>query len=104
MIANILLSDGNAEKSLADDDQREVAEIMHHWDMNNNGISRNDAITLIMYWTGCNDHVKAKNHFAYLVQKIKLQDLKHDGRVMGWWKVCLMTWTAPIFQRKSFTQ
>ena len=80
---SILLSDGRAEKSLTnEDDQREIAEIIRCRDMNNNGISRNDAITLIMDWTHCNDRVKAKNHFAYLVQKKKLPDLKRGGRVV----------------------
>ncbi len=74
---SILLSDGHAEKSLTnEDDQREIAEIIRCQDMNNNGISRNDAITLIMDWTHCNDRVKAKNHFAYLVQKKKASRLE----------------------------
>jgi hypothetical protein len=80
---SILLCDGRAKKSLTnEDDQREIAEIIHCQDVNNNGISRNDAITLIMDWTNCDDRVKAKNDFAYLVQKKKLPDLKSEGRVV----------------------
>jgi hypothetical protein len=74
MTTSILLSDGRAEKCLTnEDDQREIAEIICCWDMNNYGISRSDAITLIMDWTCCNDCVKAKNDFAYLVQKKSFQ-------------------------------
>jgi hypothetical protein len=64
----------HAEKSLtSDDDQREIAEIMHHQVVNYNGIRRNDAIKLIMEWTVYHDRVKEENHFAYLVQKKSFQ-------------------------------
>jgi hypothetical protein len=49
--------------------------------MNNNGMSCKETITLIMDWTGCGDGI-ATNHFAYLVRKKKLPDLKRDGRVV----------------------
>jgi hypothetical protein len=50
--------------------------------MNNNGMSRKEAITLIMDWADCGDRIKATNHFAYLVRNKKLPDLKRDGRVV----------------------
>ncbi len=77
------LCDGRNEKGLTtEDDQREIAEIIRCRDMNNNGMCRNDAITLVMDWTGCEERGKARNHYAYLVRNKKLPDLKRDGRVV----------------------
>ena len=73
VISDPAITDGRVEKGLTSkEDQHEIAEILHCRDMNNNGMSRSEAITLLMDWTGCTDRSKAKNHFAYLVQNKKL--------------------------------
>ena len=78
-----VITDGRVEKGLTSkEDQHEIAEILRCRDMNNNGMSRSEAITLLMDWTGCTDRSKAKNHFAYLVQNKIFPDLKRDGRVV----------------------
>jgi hypothetical protein len=77
------VEDSWMEKSLTSEaDQAEIAEIIRCQDINNNGMSCKEAITLIMDWADCGDRVKATSHFAYLVQNKKLPDLKRDGRVV----------------------
>jgi hypothetical protein len=77
------LCDGCYEKGLkTEDDQKEIAKIIWCRDMNNNSMCRNDAITLVMDSTGCKEHGKARNHYAYLVRNKKLPDLKRNGRVV----------------------
>ena len=50
-------------------DQRELAEIMQFRDKNNNGMSRKEAIALIMDWTQWCNWKKAENHFDFLIRK-----------------------------------
>lgn len=83
VISDPTITDGHVEKGLTSKkDQQEIAEILHCEDMNNNDMSRSEAITLLMDWAGCTDWLKANNHFAFLVQNKKLPDLKRDGRVV----------------------
>mgnify|MGYP001031646604 CR=1 FL=1 len=77
------LTDARVKKSLTtEDEQREIAEIIQFRDKNNNGMSRKEAITLIMDWTGCGKMKTAENHLEYLVRNNKLPELKKGGRVV----------------------
>jgi hypothetical protein len=83
VISDPTITDGRVKKGLTSKkDQHEIAESLHCRDINNNSMSRSEAITLLMDWAECTDRLKAYNHFAYLVQNKKLPDLKRDERVV----------------------
>ena len=69
--------------ALLDDDQVSLlSSAIIHRDECNNGMSRNEAIQLVMELSQCGCPKKAANHFDYLVRKRRLVGVKNFGRTV----------------------
>lgn len=71
-------------KALLDDCEVELlASTMRCRDEANNGMSRNEAITLIMELSQTSCRRTAENHFDYLIRQGKMKGLKNNGRTVA---------------------
>ena len=59
-----------------------LASTLIYHDEANNGMSRNEAITLVMELAQTTNRVAAENHFDYLVRKKLLRGVKNHGRTV----------------------
>jgi hypothetical protein len=58
------------------EDRRLIADVIHAGDLNNNGMSRKEFISMIQEISCASSHAQAKNHYAYLVKRSLLSGLK----------------------------
>jgi len=73
---------GGGKKLLDDHEIELLSSAMIYRDESNNGMSRNEAISLIMELAQMNNRKKAENHLEHLVRTKQLKGLKNNGRVV----------------------